>query len=271
LNSGSRILIAVASLVCLLATTRAEAMAVWPGGGWVAMTAGGSDYWDDIGDENPDSTDIVGGLDGGTFFSAGYYYQDVANDQLLFRIRIDADGSSSNNVWQVLFETDGDASTIDWVLELRQSGSPSGKQVIFTQASTGGSTYADVALSTSYSWTGAIPDWTRWIGVTDASTFDGDADFFLDIGMPLSTFKSITGLAPFEALQLAVSSSTAHSGITKDTPLGLVDSSDVSQGFGDSLTLVPEPGSHLLTAFGLCILAGIRSRAKRRRTGSRPV
>jgi hypothetical protein len=251
--------------MCLLATSRAEAAAIWPASGWVTMTAGGTDYWDDVGDENPDSTDVVGGLDGGTFFSAGYFLQDVANDQILFRIRMDADGSSSNSVWQVLFETDGDATTIDWVLELRQSGSPSGKQVIFTQASTGGSTYADVALSTSYSWTGAIPDWTRWIGVTDGSNFDGDADFFLDIGMPLSTFQSITGLSAYDTIQLALSSSTSHSGITKDTPLGLSDSSPVSQGFGDSFTLNPEPGTHVLTGLGLVVLAVMRSRALRRR------
>jgi hypothetical protein len=207
---------------------------------------------------------VVGGLDGGTFYSAGYFFQDVDNDQILFRIRLDADGSNANNVWQILFETDGDASTIDWVLELRQSGAPSGQQVIFTQSSTGGSTYADVALSTSYSWTGAISDWTRWIGVTDGSSFDNDADFFLDIGMPLKTFQSITGLSAYDTLQLAISSSTAHSGITNDTPLGLGDADLVSQGFGDSFTLIPEPGTHLLTGFGLVALAAIRSRERRR-------
>jgi len=264
LHTGFRTLIAGAALLALLGASRAEAAAIWPSGPWVSMTAGGGVYYDPVGDENPHTTDVVGGDDGGTLYSAGFYVQDVGNDQISFRIRLDANGVSSNDVWQILFDTDGDASTIDWVLELRQSGSPSGQQVIFTQASTGGPTYADVALSTSYSWIGAIPDWTRWIGVTDGSTFDDDADFFLDIGMPLSTFQSITGLSAYDTLRMAISSSTSHSGITKDTSLGTSPSSPVGDGFGDSFTFIPEPGSGLLTGLGVWMLAAMRARARRR-------
>lgn len=242
----------------LLAAPRAEAAAVWPGGGWVGFTLGGGDYTDPVGDENPDSTDIVGGLDGGVSYTAGFYNIDVANDQISFRLRLDADGSSGNYVWQILLDTDGDASTVDWVLQVRQSGSPSDQQVLLTATTIGGPTFADIDITNPYSWTGTIPDWTRWIGVTDGSTFDNDPDFFLDIGMPLSTFQSITGLSAYQTLNVAIASSTSHTASNKDLPAGANPTDPVGVGWGDGITFIPEPGTHLLVALGLCVLAAVR-------------
>ena len=42
-------------------------------------------------------------------------------------------------------------------------------------------------------------------------------------------------------------------------PLNLAPSDPVASGFGDTLTFIPEPGTYLLVALGLCVLAARRS------------
>ena len=165
--SASRLSHAAAVAVLSLALgASAEATAVWPAA-WEELEAGGGVYYDSVGDESPDAIDLVGGNDGVGVFTAGFWDMSDANNQLSIRMRVDADGSTTNSVWQVLFETDGVDSTVDWVLEVRQSGSPFGQQVILTPTTTGGPTFGDIQLSSSFEWTARSP--TGAAGVSRAT------------------------------------------------------------------------------------------------------
>ena len=53
-------------------------------------------------------------------------------------------------------------TTADWVLEVRQSGNPANRQVLFIPASSGGPTLGDVAFNGAALWTGALADWSLW-------------------------------------------------------------------------------------------------------------
>lgn len=123
-----------------------------------------------------------------------------------------------------------------------------------------GPTWNDVTLSASFAWTGPLAEWSRWIPATDGSNFDGDTDYFLDVAMPLSEFRASTGLTPADGFQLALTTSTSHTQLNKDFPLGLGPTSPVASGFAPA----PEPGSGLLTGLGLWLLA---ARARARRAG----
>ncbi|MBW2362735.1 MAG: hypothetical protein JRG84_17705, partial [Deltaproteobacteria bacterium] len=81
--------------VFVAAAADAQGAALWPSEPWVALTVGGADYWDVLGDENPDATDLVGGIDDGISYSAGAWHESTTNDQLSLRMRLDADGSTS--------------------------------------------------------------------------------------------------------------------------------------------------------------------------------
>lgn len=254
---------ALALLTALLVVGRAHAAAMWPAGPWSSLTSGGGTYDDAMGDENPVSTDLVGGSDGTGTFSAGFFVHSEDDDQLALRMRLNDDGAGIHNVWQFLFETDGDVTTVDWVLEVRQTGNPSDRQVIFAESTGGGPTFNDVSFSSTASWTGSLADWSRWGTATDGSSFDSDPDFFLDVAIPLSTFRGITGLTLNDGFRMALSTSTSHTQITKDIPLDLSQTEQVAFAWSD-LAAIPEPGTGVTTALGLVALAA-RSRAARAR------
>ena len=262
MKAGAGLWLSAFALMALLLAADAQGAAIWPSEPWVQLQLGGADYWDVLGDENPEATDLIGGIDDGISYSAGAWHESTSNDQLSLRMRLDADGTTSNSVWQFLFDTDAD-SDVDWVLEVRQSGSPSGQQVIFTAALPGGPLFDDVSLSSTYAWTGALTDWSRWSGVDDGSTFDDDPDSFLDAAIPLSTFYAITGLSLTDPYSIALTTSTSHTQVNKDIPVGLDGTDPVISGFSDPLKS-PEPGTAGLSGMGLCWLAALRARARRR-------
>lgn len=121
-RSARRLALASGLLAGLLPGAGADAAAIWPGGPWQPLTLGAGVYTDLVGDENPDPSDLVGGDDGSGSFTAGFWYLSEAADQLSRRMRLDADGTGTNNVWQFALDTDGVPETLDWVLQVRQSG-----------------------------------------------------------------------------------------------------------------------------------------------------
>lgn len=230
---------------------RADAVAVWPNEpDWQALTFGGGNYWDPTGDQSPKTVDMVGNAT----YASGYWYQSEIADQnqLSLRMRVDGDGSNSRDVWQFLFDTDNDATTIDWVLEVRQSGNPSGRQVMLTSATTGGPTFGDVVLSSSFAWTGTLADWTRWSAAGDGSNFGGNTDYFLDVAIPLDLFLSITTPNDPNAFRIGLSTSTSHTQLNKDLPADLNSGSPIS---GSMSGAIPEPNTAAMLALGLAALA----------------
>ena len=105
---------------------------------------------------HPDTTDVVGNAS----YAAGFVAYDDRNGNMLFRMRLDRDpGNNLQSVWQILIDSDSD-SDVDWVLQLDESGD---NQVELVAATTGGSTFDDVVLSSTVTWSGATATYsTRW-------------------------------------------------------------------------------------------------------------
>ena len=86
------------------------------------------------------------------------------------------------------------------------------------------------------------------------------ADFFLDVGIPLDEFYLITQLSAGDSFSMAATTSTSHTQVNKDTPLGLDGTDSVTSGYADPLQTAPEPGTAGLSGLGLCWLAALRAR-----------
>ena len=260
-----RVLTSAAAVAALLLADAATAMAMWPAT-WNPLSIGGGAYTDGAGDQNPAPIDLVGGSDGVGTFSAGFWAISEVDDQLSLRMRVETDGSSSNNVWQFLLDTDGDPSTVDWALSVRQRGSPAQQQVYFSSAVVGGSSFDAVDLDAAGAWTGPLADWSRWSAAADGSNFGGDADAFLDVAIPLSTFRSLTGLTSGDAFGVTLATSTSHTQVNRDLPLGLSGTDPVASSFAIAN---PEPGTGVLLGTGLILLTvASRPRSRLQRPGS---
>jgi hypothetical protein len=242
---------------------RADAQSVWPGSSdWKALQVSGSNYTDPSG-PTPDTIDIRGD----STYAAGYWSYDTTNANLFFRMRLDKKPSNPTSVWQVLLDTDTDTD-IDWVLQLDESGD---NQMELVAASTGGTKFSDVSLSSSSSWSGATSTYSRFVDPTgDSSNFDGNSDAFLDMYIPWSSFSSATGLTTSSSFRIGLSTSTTHTAIGKDFPLALTSSSSVKDGFSDPIAAVPEPGTWALFLAGLGLVLASH-RVRRRRAGKRAV
>ena len=258
-------------MLIALATSPEVAVAAvaWPSNNsdWTALTQSSSGYVDSSDGNQDKSLDIRGS----TSLSAGYYYFDDDQYLLMFRMRInkspfDSQGKWESNVWQVLFDTDGTKSTIDWALQVDQSNSKTSQQVEFGTVTHGSPntwiklTVKDTAWSNSSLFRAVA---------TGETAFDGKADYFIDMAIPYQVFANQTGLAIGDTFTVGLSTSQQSNNVNKDTPDGL----NPNQGpFSDSVTFnpaaIPEPSSALLTGAGLAALWMLRRRKKgiRRRT-----
>jgi hypothetical protein len=227
---------------------------VWPSDGeWTALQQGTDLYYDAIGDKNPGSIDLVGTTD---TYSAGYSaliengHVDggITNDAFMFRLRLGGNGDSGKFVWQAHMDTDGDASNVEWILQLVQSGPPSGQGVEFIQTSVGGTTLGDVDTGSNTSaWLGDINLYSRWTAVSNST------DYHVDIAVPWTTFTSSTGVTELEQIRTVLSTSTAHTGINGDAPLGASLTDQISNVLSDN---IPEPAvASLLLGSGFGFLA----------------
>ncbi|MEA2068279.1 MAG: hypothetical protein U9P12_03665, partial [Verrucomicrobiota bacterium] len=157
----------------------ASADIIWPADNdWTALMVGSGLYYDAVGDQHPGSIDLIGTTD---TFSAGYWALvadgditgGATNDAFMFRMRVG--GESGNYVWQSHLDTDGDASNVEWIFQLVQSGGPSSQGVELIQTTVGGATLADVDIgSNTSSWLGDLNLYSRWTSIAGSTDFHVD-------------------------------------------------------------------------------------------------
>jgi hypothetical protein len=166
----------------------------------------------------------------------------------MFRLRLGGNGESGQFVWQAHLDTDGDASNVEWILQLIQTGPPSGQGVELIQTSTGGTTLGDVDTgSNTFAWMGDVNLYSRWTAVSNST------DYHLDIAVPWTTFTSSTGVTELEQIRALLSTSTTHTTINGDAPLGAALTDQISSVLSDT---IPEPAvASLLLSSGIGFLA----------------
>jgi hypothetical protein len=232
----------------------AGADVIWPADGeWTALQQGTDLYYDAIGDKNPGSIDLVGTID--TFpagswalIEVGYVDGGVIDDAFMFRLRLDGNGKKRKFNWQVSLDTDGDASNEEWMLQLVQSGKRKGQGVELIQTADGGPTLGDVDTGdNTIAWLGDKKLYSRWTAIADSR------DYYVDIAIPWTTFTSITGVTELEQIRTVLSTSSTHTGIKGDAPLGASLSAQISDVLSDN---IPEPAvASLLLSSGIGFLA----------------
>ncbi|MCK5675709.1 MAG: hypothetical protein KAH99_01690 [Verrucomicrobia bacterium] len=229
--------VSVFAAVIIGSTIPAKADIVWPADGdWTALMVGATLYFDAKGDQRPSPIDLIGTTD---TFAAGYWAcienghitGGITNDALMFRMRVG--GESGNYVWQAHLDTDGDASNVEWILQLVQSGGPSSQGVELIKTAIGGTTLSDIDIgSNSSSWLGDLNLNSRWTAIS------GSTDFHVDFAIPWNEFTTITGVTEIEQIRTVLSTSTTHAGINKDAPLGAALTDQISDVLSER---IPEP------------------------------
>jgi hypothetical protein len=247
----------------------AGADVIWPADAeWNALMQGTGFYYDAAGDTTPAAIDLVGTTN---TYSAGYWalVEDghvsggVTNDAFMYRLRVANDGGSPIKpyVWQVSLDTDGDASNVEWILELIQSGPPNNRGVELIQTTVGGPTLEDVdTTGNSAAWQGDLSLYSRWESIAASS------DYHVDIAVPWDTFKSVTGVTELEQLRAVLSTSVNQQNISGgDAPLGAALTDQISDVLSDT---IPEPAvASLLLGSGFGFLV-YRRMFNRQATGS---
>ncbi len=241
-------------LACSLALLSTASMAdlYWPEeGDWIPLMQGAGFYSDDRGDQNPASVDLIGTTN---IYSAGYWahVQDGhdANGTLddLFLLRLRMGGEGGNYVWQAHLDTDGDASNVEWIYQLVQSGNPEDYGVMLVKTSVGGATLQDVDIGgNTTAWKGDAAVYARW------SQVFGTGDYHIDLAIPWSEFRSATGVSEINQIRIVLSTSTSHSSITKDAPIGASLTEQISNVLSEN---IPEPAvATLMIAAGGGLIA----------------
>jgi hypothetical protein len=230
------IIVAIVAFL-FLAVPAGVADIIWPADNdWTAIKIGADNYFDNEGDQHPDAIDLIGTT---SSYSAGYWayaenatiYNGALED--LFMIRMRVGGNGGNYAWQAHLETDGDSTNVEWIFQLVQSGNPSNQGVELIKTAVGGTTLQDVDIgSNSASWLGDEAVFARWSAVPSTT------HFHLDFAIPWSEFETITGVSDLGDLRLVLSTSSSHSGINKDAPLGGALTDQISNALSES---IPEP------------------------------
>jgi hypothetical protein len=209
----------------------------WPAADylWSPVMVDGNLYVDaqaDAGDyyagKPSQAMDIVGGTDpqGDGPFAAGFWV--LGPTDLMFRIRVDGDpGQSRHVVWSALLNTDAD-SDVDWVLQLDLS---TDDQVELVEAVSGGPDNGwDITLAnpphvigydrTLYSRfsNASGPLYPPFTGSHFHGSSPADADYFVDLAIPLADFITLTGWNPGDPLGIAFSTSAPHLTTSQDRP-----------------------------------------------------
>jgi len=200
---------------------------------WVAITIGGGLYNDPT-DQSPGSVDLLGD----NTHAAGFWQLDEGNS-LSFRLRVSDLPNNPQSVWQILLNTDNDNSNVEWILQLNHSGSSDAVLLTKTTSTAGDLYLSDIDTLATNHWEGSISGYSQMtLAGTDLDSKKDDA--FIDFGVPWTEFSSITGLDSVNDLEVAVTTSTTHTGVNKDAPLGTDGPSSFL--ISDSLSeTIPEP------------------------------
>lgn len=240
---------AVIASMAIMSNTAADI--IWPSDGdWTALRLGTNYYYDAEGDINPGQVDLIGTTDTYSagywgFVENGYVNGPSLDDAFMFRMRVG--GESGNYVWQTHLDTDGDATNVEWIFQLVQSGSNDGVNLIKTAV--GGATLNDVDIgSNTVAWLGDLSLYSRWTAV------DSSTHFHVDFAVPWTEFRSITGVSDLEQIRVVLSTSTTHANVINgDAPLGINLSEQISNVLSDN---IPEPAvATLLFGAGFGIVA----------------
>jgi len=231
----------------------ASAAVAWPAdSAWIPLTHNGTNYWDVPNDYSPAQVDIVGGIDpGGTNYTAGFWFNDGTN--LMFRMRCDDFNVASHNyVWQIMMETTGD-SNLDFSL---QADHKSDNRVEFHPV-TGTTDFSQPVVNSvdiaTLLWSGDLAVYHDH-GLLAPSVFNNNADYFMEIAMPLTNFFTNVPLGT-NLVHIVLATSADHNQLNKDRP-------DQLNFFSDPI-FVPEPGTIALLAAGAAF-GFVRRRRSRR-------
>lgn len=202
---------------------------------YVPVTLSGAPVTDPVRDVSPDETDIVGS----PTFPAAYYGYDGTN--IYFRIRLNADPrfktGFNNFAWGVLFDTDGNSSTYEWVLAV--NGSNNSVDLIQNTIKIPNS-FNDQAEGTDGK---GNPNFTQPIvnydiaraAVTgDGSAFGGGTNYFLDFFIPKTTLFPLLGIKDQSSLRFLFFTSTNNNNFNKDF---IGSGQTLSAAFSDPVTI----------------------------------
>lgn len=203
----------------------------WPSAGqWIPVYRNNAFVDDDIGDTNG-SRNVVGDATNAAAF--------VFNDgtYLHFRLRLDDDPTGKGGQgllqsfgWGVEFDTNLNGTDYEWLLMVDGIGT---EEIALRQNTVQG-TINDPGDSSEI--TAAVISLAANHQVNLANTsFNGDADYFLDWRFPYDTLKQETGLTDYSPMRFFFGSSSSTNALTENGA-DLAGASDLSTGFSDFVT-----------------------------------
>ena len=216
--------LAPAAMLVLCAATSAPAWA-WPAeADWLELTQGGQGLADDTYDfSGPDRVDLVGS----TSDSVGFWSFDA--DDVFFRMRLNDDpsgvsSSTSQDVFVVMLEIDGDLDTYDWSVVLNTAGVVLAVYENSSDDGGGWSDSPDASASSEYS----LPEDAGLLRIGDVgvggSGFGSDEDYFLDLSVPRADLFDVAGITDTTPFQLALGTTASSlNGVAAQTDLAAAD------------------------------------------------
>ena len=225
--------ITLCALACLLLPASALA---WPDSGQWAPIPQGAGYLEDEGQDQPglegeNAWDLVG-VDPNY---AAYWYLDESYLYLRMRLNDDPSGTTIpyTGAWGLLVESDGDDADFEHSISLAGLGS----QIVVQENSDDGEGVDESAETAVTSWSDPFTTDLAQLSERDI-TYGVNADFLLDLALPLEDLDSYAIIEPSTIFQLCVATSADSNYLILDTDTaGHMD----NVGLGDLPDCLSEP------------------------------